>query len=159
VARGKRGHGRQSWRSCLRIADPWRSCLRIADPGRANEPASNARPLRTTLSRCRCLQRAVVTHVVVVGSCRGPLSGASPDFGLGLWPAHKPPSRQCQHQDCICNNNQQRAVVVGGVWHVGCCPRWCVFFNLNFDVAPLSLRLAKTDSSGHQVLPIYNQLK
>ena len=46
--RGKRGHGRQSWRSCLRIADPWRSCLRIADPGRANEPASNARPLRTT---------------------------------------------------------------------------------------------------------------
>ena len=47
-SRGKRGHGRQSWRSCLRIADPWRSCLRIADPGRANEPASNARPLRTT---------------------------------------------------------------------------------------------------------------
>ena len=32
--------------------------------------------------------------------------------GLGLWPAHKPSSRQCQHQDCICNNNQQRAVVV-----------------------------------------------
>jgi hypothetical protein len=30
---------------------------------------------------------------------------------FGLWPAHKPPSRQCQHQHqaCICNNNQQRA--------------------------------------------------
>jgi hypothetical protein len=39
-----------------------------------------------------------------------------------------------------------RAVVVGGMWHAGCFPRWCVFFNLNFDVAPLSLRLAKTDS-------------
>ena len=34
----------------------------------------------------------------------------------------------------------------GGVWHAGSCPRWCVFFYLNFDVAPLSLRLAKTDS-------------
>jgi hypothetical protein len=29
--------------------------------------------------------------------------------GLGLWPAHKPPSRQCQHQACICNNNARRA--------------------------------------------------
>ena len=60
--------------------------------------------------------------------------------GLGLWPAHKPSSRQYQHQACICNNNARRAVVVGGMWHAGCghvacgaagcCTRWCVFFYL-----------------------------
>ena len=78
----------------------------------------------------RRLQRAVITHkervafAVPVPAAR---SGhprrrrrvmsrtslwCSAGLGLGLWPAHKPSSRQCQHQDCICNNNQQRAVVV-----------------------------------------------
>jgi hypothetical protein len=33
-----------------------------------------------------------------------------------------------------------------GMRAAGCCARWCVLFYLNFDVAPLSLRLAKTDS-------------
>jgi hypothetical protein len=43
---------------------------------------------------------------------------------------------------------QRAAVVVGGMWHAGCglCEVVRLFFNLNFDVAPLSLRLAKTDS-------------
>jgi hypothetical protein len=60
---------------------------------------------------------------------------------------------------------QQQRAARGGCWwymwhagcgHVacgaaGCCARWCVFFYLNFDVAPLSLRLAKTDSGA--ILP------
>jgi hypothetical protein len=49
-------------------------------------------------------------------------------------------------------------VVVGmvcGMWHAGCCARWCVLFYLNPDVAPLSLRLAKTDSQ----LPNPKQIK
>lgn len=61
-------------------------------------------------------------------------------WALACAQAAKAPSRQCQHQACICNNNARRAVVVGGVWHAGCghvacgaagcCTRWCVFFNL-----------------------------
>jgi hypothetical protein len=72
-------------------------------------------------------------------------------WALACAQAAKPPV-QCRHRACICNNNARRAVVVGGMWHAGCglraagCTKWYVFFNLNFDVAPLSLRLAKTVS-------------
>jgi hypothetical protein len=80
-----------------------------------------------SLSRCRCLQRAVVTHVVVVGSCRGPPSDAPPD--LGYWPAHKPfrqaASANTRPASATTTRGARWLLVVcgmwaAGMWHAGC---------------------------------------
>jgi hypothetical protein len=91
----------------------------------------------------RRLQRAVITRTSLWCS-----AGLGLLYTLACAQAVKPPVPTPGHQACICDNNARRAVVVGGMWHAGCglCEVVRLFY-LDFDVAPLSLRLAKTDSS------------